>query len=141
MSDWKRASLRDVRKGDRFAVVGGLGGTYRAVGSARRTRRGVTGGDGYVEVRTDRGIGGGAYHTVRMHGSAPVDVLREETARARKRPSYRDGVEIIALNDDAEEMDPEVVAGYVSVMLLAELFGRERERVAADVVRRRGEGG
>lgn len=52
-----------------------------------------------------------------------------------KRASYREGVEIIALNDEVAELDEEVVTGLASVMLLAELFGVEQARVARDVVR------
>lgn len=56
------------------------------------------------------------------------------TAPRMKRASYRLGVEIIALNDEPAEMDPEVVQGLASVMLLAELFGVTQARVAEDVV-------
>jgi hypothetical protein len=56
-----------------------------------------------------------------------------------KRASYRHGVEIIALNDETAETDPEAVAGMISVCLLADLFGVEPERVARDVVRYRTE--
>jgi hypothetical protein len=52
-----------------------------------------------------------------------------------KRASYREGVEIIALNDEPTEMDPEAMIGFASVMLLAALFGVEQSRVAADVVK------
>lgn len=52
-----------------------------------------------------------------------------------KRASYREGVEIIALNDEAAELDEEMVVGLASVMLLAELFGVDQERVVRDVVR------
>lgn len=48
-----------------------------------------------------------------------------------KRASYREGIEIIALNDDLDS-DP---IGLISVMLLAELFGVTQDRVAADIVR------
>lgn len=54
-----------------------------------------------------------------------------------KRASYRHGVEIIALNEEPEERDPAVVAGMVSVGLLATLFGVTTERVAGDIVRYR----
>lgn len=53
---------------------------------------------------------------------------------------YRFGVAWIAENDnpgDNEGVDQ--VAGYVSVLLLADLFGKEPERVAQDIVRYRRE--
>lgn len=57
-----------------------------------------------------------------------------------KRASYRDGIDFIALNDEPEELDEEVVGGLATVLLLSELFGVPRERVARDVVRyRKGE--
>lgn len=52
----------------------------------------------------------------------------------RKRASYREGVAWIALNDEPEEMDQESVKGYISVLLLADLFGKEPEDVAVDVL-------
>lgn len=54
-----------------------------------------------------------------------------------KRASYREGVEIIALNDEALEMDPSVMVGMATVLLLAALFGTQQERVAADVIKYR----
>ena len=55
-----------------------------------------------------------------------------------KRASYRAAIEWIALNDDAGSKDaliPEVVSGYVSSVLVADLFGVEDSKVGADVVR------
>lgn len=57
-----------------------------------------------------------------------------------KRASYRDGVAWIALNDgagDTDRLDEAVVAGQVSSLLLADLFGVEASRVGRDVVRYR----
>ena len=54
-----------------------------------------------------------------------------------KRRGYRFGVTWIADNDDPSELDPEVVAGFISALLLADLFGVEPERVAADVIKAR----
>lgn len=54
-----------------------------------------------------------------------------------KRASYRDAIDFIALNDEAAERDPELVAGFVTVVLVASIFGVEPERVAKDVVRYR----
>lgn len=51
-----------------------------------------------------------------------------------KRASYKHGVEIIALNDEAGEMDAEVMQSMISVSLLADLFGVEASKVAHDVV-------
>jgi len=56
-------------------------------------------------------------------------------SRNGKRASYREGVEIIALNDEAGELDCKEMVGMATVMLLAELFGKSQETVAADVVR------
>jgi O-glycosyl hydrolase len=52
-----------------------------------------------------------------------------------KRASYRDGIQWIAQNDEPGEMDPDCVAGFISVALLADLFGKDQAQVAADVVR------
>lgn len=53
------------------------------------------------------------------------------------RASYRAGVRWIAVNDEPAEYDAEVVAALISVLLLADLFGVEPERVARDVLRER----
>lgn len=55
-----------------------------------------------------------------------------------KRASYREGVKWIAENDEPLDRDPESIAGLISVLLLADLFGVEPERVAKDVLRARG---
>lgn len=54
-----------------------------------------------------------------------------------KRASYREAIEIIALNDEPEELDEEVMLGMATVMLTASIFGVEQARVARDVVRYR----
>ena len=54
-----------------------------------------------------------------------------------RRASYRFGVQWIADNDEPGDLDPEDVAYYVTTLLLADLFGKEPEAVAADIVRRR----
>ncbi len=54
-----------------------------------------------------------------------------------KRASYRDAVDFIAQNDDAEELDPESVTGSLTVVLVASIFGTDAEHVARDVVRLR----
>lgn len=54
---------------------------------------------------------------------------------------YRDGVDWIAANDNPADCDEiNGVAGYISVLMLADIFGKEPERVAADILAvRRGE--
>ncbi len=50
---------------------------------------------------------------------------------------YRDAVQWIASNDDQDLGDPAEGGFLVSIQLIADLFGREAETVAADVRRRR----
>jgi len=53
-----------------------------------------------------------------------------------KRASYWEGVEYIACNDNPGDDEPaDVLAGYISVVMLAVPFKVERERVAADVAK------
>jgi len=52
-----------------------------------------------------------------------------------KRASYREGIEIIALNDEPTILDVEEMIGFPSVMLLAELFGVTQEKVAGDIIK------
>jgi hypothetical protein len=54
-----------------------------------------------------------------------------------KRASYREGIEIIALNDDPTELEIKHVVGTVSVHLMANLFDVSQEKVALDVIRHR----
>lgn len=54
-----------------------------------------------------------------------------------KRASYRDGVSIIALNDEPLETDVEAIRLQMTVCLLSDLFDVTPERVADDVVRYR----
>jgi len=54
-----------------------------------------------------------------------------------KRPSYRAAVAWVAGNDDPGVVDVETVRCMVTVGLVADLFGVEVERVAADVVKLR----
>lgn len=49
--------------------------------------------------------------------------------------SYRFGVMWIALNDEPMEMDSGVVKTFISTALLADLFGKETEEVAVDIVK------
>ncbi len=51
-----------------------------------------------------------------------------------KRPSLREAVQWIALNDAAGDDDlPELMAGYISVLLVADLFGKEPIDIARRV--------
>ena len=64
----------------------------------------------------------------------------QEGSNRMKRASYREGIAFIALNDDpgdANALDEKWVRGYVTVVLMSELFGVETDRVARDVVRYR----
>jgi hypothetical protein len=54
-----------------------------------------------------------------------------------KRPSYRDAVELIALNDEPCEMDADTITGLASVQIVAALFNVEPDRLARDIVRYR----
>ena len=59
-----------------------------------------------------------------------------------KRASLRDAAWWIALNDDPASPDAlrvDVVAGYVSTCLAADIFGVEREKIARMVIARRRE--
>lgn len=51
-----------------------------------------------------------------------------------KRPTYGDAVRWIADNDATGDNDSvEVVSGYISVVLVADLFGADPWKVAVDV--------
>jgi len=54
-----------------------------------------------------------------------------------KRASYREGIEIIAENDEPGCFDVEEIRGFTTVQLLAGLFDVASERVATDIVRYR----
>jgi hypothetical protein len=51
-----------------------------------------------------------------------------------KKVLYRRGVEWIAHNDEPGELDPEVVAGSISCLLLADMFQIDAEKVAKAIV-------
>lgn len=62
--------------------------------------------------------------------------MAKKTIRT-KRASYREGVEYVAWNDDpgsSDALDTEAVGGYISVQMLAALFGKDADKVATDVV-------
>lgn len=54
-----------------------------------------------------------------------------------KRASYKAGVEWIALNDETACMDVNEIDGFVSTLLLADLFDVEPSKVAADILKYR----
>lgn len=54
-----------------------------------------------------------------------------------KRPSLKAAVEWIAHNDEPSEMDEDVMSGFPSVALIADLFGIEAIKVAQKVIRKR----
>ncbi len=58
-----------------------------------------------------------------------------------KRASYREGVRWIGWNDEGGESDPNEIAGFISTLLLADLFGKPALEVAQDIVRFRGQVG
>ena len=50
------------------------------------------------------------------------------------RPTLTRAVEWIAFNDEPTCMDEEVVSGFISVLLVADLFGKESHEIAKRVV-------
>ena len=55
-----------------------------------------------------------------------------------KRATYREAVQWIALNDaPGDDGDVKEVQGYISTLLVADLFGADPYKVAIDVVRTR----
>lgn len=48
---------------------------------------------------------------------------------------YRFGVAWIAANDETADLDVESVAGFVSTLLLADLFNKEPAKVARDIIK------
>lgn len=54
-----------------------------------------------------------------------------------KKPSYEFAIAWVAVNDDPTEKDPQVVTDQISVVLVADLFGKEPEEVAADIIKLR----
>lgn len=55
-----------------------------------------------------------------------------------KRRSYSFGVEWIAFNDDPQTTDVDEIRGYVSTLLLADLFSKDPWDVARDIAKVRG---
>lgn len=56
---------------------------------------------------------------------------------ASKRASYRHGVDFIAWNDEPNETDADAMEGQLTIMLLADLFGKPESEVVRDVLRLR----
>lgn len=55
--------------------------------------------------------------------------------KKRLRPSYRKGIENIALNDEPSFMDEDDLIGQTSVHAISAAFDKELEEVARDVIR------
>jgi hypothetical protein len=53
------------------------------------------------------------------------------------RASYRAGIRWIAENDETMERDRNVIRDLISVQLLADLFGKEDDDIAVDVLKYR----
>lgn len=56
---------------------------------------------------------------------------------------YSDAVAWIADNDsngDSDALETETVSGYVTTLLVADVFGKDAQQVAADIVARRKKG-
>jgi hypothetical protein len=53
------------------------------------------------------------------------------------RASYRAGIRWIAENDEPDSLDIEEISGYISTLLLADLFGKDPYDVARAIVRER----
>jgi hypothetical protein len=56
---------------------------------------------------------------------------------ATRRPTYRFAVAWIAQEDEPGDLDPAVIAGYISTCLVADLWGKDEADVAEDVARYR----
>ena len=54
-----------------------------------------------------------------------------------KRASYREAIKWIADEDEPTIMDPEVISGFISVLLIADIFDVSSKKVAADVLKQR----
>ena len=50
---------------------------------------------------------------------------------------YRKAVEWIAVEDEPDDLDVDVVSGYLTVHMVADLFGKDTVTVARAVVRKR----
>lgn len=65
----------------------------------------------------------------------PKQTVEEAGGSIMKKQGYKFGVAWIALNDNAgENLSAEELSGTISVLLLADLFGKDPEKVAKDVI-------
>lgn len=55
------------------------------------------------------------------------------------RASYKNAIAWIADNDETGEMDIEVISTLISVVLVADVWGKSAQKVAEDVIRLRKE--
>jgi hypothetical protein len=62
-------------------------------------------------------------------------VKKYKTKSSRVLPRYTMAVEWVASEDDPLEMDPKVLAGTLTVCLVADLWGKPPALVAEDVVK------
>lgn len=60
--------------------------------------------------------------------------LWAETEKTRKTPSYREGIEYVAMNDEPTHREVENVQFMPTIQLMALLFGKTVEEVAVDVI-------
>lgn len=60
--------------------------------------------------------------------------VRKINSIKTKHPSYKEAVAWIAQNDEPDETDKEVLSGFISVCLVADLFHKTPDQVAKDVV-------
>jgi hypothetical protein len=51
------------------------------------------------------------------------------------RKGYRFGVYWVAMNDEPSDMDVHNISGYISTLLLADLFDKDPDKVAADILK------
>lgn len=73
------------------------------------------------------------------HRSSDTSPIKSET-HGYGRGSLARAIQWIALNDEPNEHDPDVVATWISTMLVADLFDKEPDEIAEAVVRHRGKG-
>lgn len=136
-----RAQAERVAAQERDAHARALTGVYGAAERERAERLGLA---GIAELLAEEG---GAWlvrdlctgeMTRRPFSGAPTST--PVRAPRAKRASYRDAVDWIAQNDgsgDPDALDPEAAAALTTATLIADIFGVPRDKVGADIVRRR----
>jgi hypothetical protein len=114
-------------------IVGNIGSVHQGCNRREAMRRYRA----YVKD-SQTGLGrSGNEPVVLMNNGEPIMEYDPADRKASIRKGYRFGVAWIADNDnsgDPDALDPLAVANYVSTCLLADLFGKARMKVAADVV-------